>query len=81
MVVKKTGKHALPIHNLIRLAKDAKLKLPSEQERILEEINTFNVRARYNDYKLEFYKKATQEYTEKWYKHSVEVFKWLKKQF
>jgi len=80
LVVKHTGEQALPIHNLIRLARDAGLVVPPDKEAALEEINTFNVRARYNDYKLKFYKKATREYTEKWKKISLEVFQWLKEQ-
>ena len=79
-VVKVTGEQAMPVHNLIRLARDAGIDLPSEKESYLEEINTFNVRARYQDYKLKFYKKATREYTEKWYGRSLEVFQWLKEQ-
>jgi len=79
-VVKATGRQALPIHNLIRLARDAGLNIPPDKEAALEEINTFNIRARYNDYKREFYKKATREYTEEWYKRSLEIFRWLKSQ-
>lgn len=79
-VVKATGEQPLPIHNLVRLARDARLTVPPEKEADLEEINTFNVRARYSDYKLKFYKKATREYTEKWYQRSLDVFKWLKEQ-
>lgn len=79
-VVKATGEQALPTHNLVRLARDAGLTVPPEKEADFEEINTFNIRARYNDYKLKFYKKATREYTEKWYQRSLEVFKWLKEQ-
>ncbi|MBM4401809.1 MAG: HEPN domain-containing protein [Candidatus Cloacimonetes bacterium] len=81
LVVKKTGKHALPTHDLLVLARGSGLGLSSEKRDELSEINTFNIRARYDDYKLKSYKKATREYTEKWYKRSVEVFKWLKKRF
>lgn len=40
----------------------------------LVEITTFNLEARYDDYKLEFYKKATKEYTELWSKKAQLVF-------
>ena len=80
LVVKRTGEQALPVHNLIRLARDAGVKIPPEKEVDLEEINTFNVRARYQDYKLRFYKKATLEYTERWKRRSLEMFQWLKGQ-
>lgn len=77
-VVKKTGEQALPTHDLLLLARKAGLELPPQRREYLSEINTFNVRARYESYKLEFYKKATQEYTRKWHARSMEVFKWLK---
>ena len=80
LVVRRTGEQALPVHNLIRLARDAGVKIPPEKEVDLEEINTFNVRARYQDYKLRFYKKATLEYTERWKRRSLEMFQWLKGQ-
>lgn len=80
MVVKHTGEQALPIHDLLLLARKAGLDLSSQQRDELSEINTFNVRARYDDYKLAFYKKATREYAQKWYPRSMEVFKWLKQQ-
>jgi len=79
-VVKRTGEQALPVHNLIRLARDAGVKIPPKKDADLEEINTFNVRARYSDYKLKFYKKATLEYTERWKRRSLEMFRWLKEQ-
>ena len=43
-------------------------------------INEFNIRARYNDYKLQFYQKATREYTTKWFNKSKKIYKWLKKE-
>lgn len=79
-VVKATGEQAMPTHNLIRLARDAGLNVPPDKEADLEEINTFNVRARYQDYKLKFYKKATLEYTQKWRERSLKIFRWLKEQ-
>ncbi len=44
----------------------------------LKEITTFNIRARYDNIKLEFYKKATREYTEKWFSTAKEGYQWLK---
>ena len=73
LVIRKTKSHALPIHNLLKLASDAKLQLTSNQIKELSLINEFNIRARYNDYKREFYKKATLEYTQNWLK-VCEVF-------
>lgn len=53
-------------HNLVRLATQAKIKITKELEDQLKEITTFNLEARYDDYKFSFYKKATQNYTDYW---------------
>ncbi len=66
------------IHNLLILADKIGLKLTKEQENILKDINTFNIAARYNDAKLNFYKKCTKEYTEKNIEIIEELRKWLK---
>lgn len=60
------NKFAPPVHDLIFLVKKAGIALQKETITLLAEINTFNIRARYEDYKREFYKKATAEYTKKW---------------
>ncbi|HQI73022.1 MAG: HEPN domain-containing protein [Smithella sp.] len=52
------------IHNLIEIAEKAALILSENQKVILEELTTFNLRARYPDYKNRFYKKATRQFTE-----------------
>ena len=57
-VVKNTNWHPLLIHNLLKLAQDAKINLSESTKKDLSTINEFNLRARYNDYKFEFYKKA-----------------------
>lgn len=41
-------------------------------------ITAFNLESRYPDYKREFRKKCTQEFTEKELKKINEVFLWLK---
>ena len=48
------------------------------QEDLLDIITKFNMNARYDDYKKEFYKKCTNEYTEEQIKNIEEVRKWLK---
>jgi len=63
-VTLKTKKHPPLIHDLTKLFFLAKLEPSSEQITSLQEITTFNIRARYDDYKLSFYKKATKKYAE-----------------
>lgn len=52
------------IHHLLRLAEKTDLFLTEEQKDDLLLITTFNINVRYPDYKNEFYKKCTKEYTE-----------------
>ena len=53
------------VHDLVRLAKKANLELEEEQKDILDTLSTFNLRARYDDYKMEFHKKCTKKFTKK----------------
>lgn len=53
-------------HNLVLLAEMAGFQLTQKQKDELKEITTFNLEARYDDYKLAFYKKATQTYAVLW---------------
>jgi len=46
------------IHNLSKLAEQKKLELSDTQKSLLLEINQFNIRVRYPDYKFEFYTKV-----------------------
>lgn len=81
LIVERTGNHALPIHNLEKLAGDAGLKFNQEQITDLKEITSWNLEARYENIKQEFYKKATKEFTALWFVKAKEYFLWLKKQY
>jgi HEPN domain-containing protein len=66
-IIVKSAKTAPPlIHDLIRLAEKAKLPLSEAQINELAEITTFNIEARYDDYKLSFRKKATRRFSLKY---------------
>jgi HEPN domain-containing protein len=78
LIVKKTGNHAPLTHDLRRLAKLAELDLATEQKRYLDTITTFNLNARYDDYKKDFYKKCTAEYAQEWISN-IEILRgWIK---
>lgn len=68
------------IHNLILLSQKAHLKIPTHMQEKIQIINTFNISARYDDYKKSFNKKCTDSYTSKQVKNITEVRKWLKEQ-
>jgi len=80
-IVEKTGKPAPYVHDLLDLANAAKIELSEEQKELLREINTFNIRARYDNYKSEFYKRATKNYTAKHFELADKLYLWLEKRF
>ncbi len=65
------------IHNLSKLAEHTKLQFTPQQQSLLLEINQFNIKARYPDYKFEFYKKCTPEFTEEYFTKIKEMYRWL----
>lgn len=79
LVVRESKKHAPLIHDLADLARLAKLPLSKKQIADLDEITTFNIKARYDDYKLAFYKKATKQYAEKHLDITKQLKLWIKK--
>ncbi len=68
------------IHNLILLSQKANLEVPTEIREKIQTINTFNISARYDDYKRTFDEKCTDDYTDEQVKNVEEVRKWLKEQ-
>lgn len=80
-LVEKNGKNSAPFtHNLIQLAELTEINFTKEQISLLSDINNFNIRARYDDFKRGFYKKATLDFTKKYIKITEELILWLEKQ-
>lgn len=69
--------YAPKTHDLLYLAEKLNLELTEEQEVTLNEITTFNLSTRYDDYKRVFYNKCTDEYTEEQINKIKEVKAWL----
>ncbi len=65
-------------HNLPRLAKAAQIAVTEQQEYDLVRITAFNLEARYPDYKREFIKKCTAEFSTTEIQKIQGVFSWLK---
>jgi HEPN domain-containing protein len=65
--VKRQDDSPLFVHNLVLLAQKAELELSEYELTDLKEISGFNVSARYDTYKREFYHKATAEYAQTWF--------------
>ena len=79
IVVKRTKSAPPLIHDLIRLSEKAKLPLSSHRKNELIELTTFNIAARYDDYKLSFYQKARQTFCVKYLNKTRKLLEWLKK--
>jgi len=79
IVVKSTGAAPPLSHDLVRLAERAGLDLSEPKKNELAEITTFNIAARYDDYKLSFQEKATEEFSLKYLKKTGEILEWLSK--
>lgn len=77
ILVERTRKPAPYLHSLNRLAEFAGIVLTGKQYIELEEISDFNIAGRYDDKKLEFYKKCTKPYTQKYLSITKEIFSWL----
>lgn len=70
--------YTIKSHNLLALAQKCNIELTDEQVEKLKIITQFNISARYEDYKNEFYELCTEEYTTKQIKNIEEVRTWLK---
>lgn len=70
--------HASKSHNLLKLAEECNIELDDDKISILTVINTFNISARYDDYKNEFSKKCTKDYTKEQIDRIDGVREWIK---
>lgn len=77
-IVKDTNQHAPFSHDLRKLRKISGLKLDEEKIKWLDTITTFNLNARYDDYKQEFYRKCTKDFTSQWIDNIKTLRQWIK---
>ena len=81
IVVQENQQVAPYTHDLEKLSKIANLTLTEDQKKNLRIITGFNIEGRYSDIQLQFQEKYTQEYVEKYFKISKNLFKWLQKKY
>lgn len=81
LIVRNTSNPAPYEHNLVRLAETTNIKYSEEHLDLLADITTFNIKARYDDYKNQFYKIATEQYTKKYLLEAEQFILWSKKYF
>jgi HEPN domain-containing protein len=79
--VNKYGKHAPFIHNLYRLAELCNIEMTNEQSDWFDKISSFNINARYDDYKREFYSLCTPDFTKDWIEKIEILRSWIKQMF
>lgn len=63
-IIAETKEEPVYSHDLLVLAKDAKVKLTDDEKDFLAKVNVYNIRTRYQDYKLSLYKKANKNFTQ-----------------
>lgn len=78
LYVKQFKKHAPFTHNLYRLGELIGLEMTDEYSDWFDEITSFNLNARYDDYKKEFYKLCTPDYTNNWIDKIKIIRTWIK---
>ncbi|GHV34392.1 hypothetical protein FACS1894178_1800 [Bacteroidia bacterium] len=54
------------------------MKTPAEMADFLDEITGFNINARYDNYKQDFYKRCTKDYADKWISNIQKLRQWIK---
>lgn len=64
-------------HDLLRLAEKAQVCLTEKQKDILDLLTTFNITARYPDYKQSFYEKCDYDFTTTSIEKIKELRTWL----
>lgn len=80
LIVKNNIEIIPKIHDLNKLIKLTDLNISDEYTDDLDAITTFNIEARYPDYKKEFYKKCTKEFVRTYYEKIIGIRKWLLEQ-
>ena len=79
-VFKNDNKIPPKTHNLLKLAEESSLDLTEAQKLFLDEVNDFNLEVRYPEYRREFYKLCTKEFTTHYFTKIKDFTQWLTSQ-
>jgi len=66
------------IHDLRRIGERAGIEFDDRKLVLVETISQFNIRARYDDYRRNFQKLCTPEYSSTWIENIKEIRLWIK---
>ena len=80
LAAKKGVTSVLKIHDLNKLARVAQLEIDEQMKDLLDVLTSFNIEARYPDYKKEFYKKCTADFSSNYIIKINELRLWLLEQ-
>jgi HEPN domain-containing protein len=76
--VKTQNEYPPMLHDLRRIGEKAGIVFDDDRIIIVETISQFNIRARYDDYKHNFFRLCTREYAEKWLEQINSIRLWIK---
>lgn len=62
---------------MYRLAEISEIEITDEHADWLDTITSFNINARYNDFKREFFKQCTREYADLWIARIKLLKEWI----
>ena len=65
-------------HNLLKISEEAKLEFNEEDILFMNRVTNFNLETRYPDYKMEFFKGCTKEFTEENIKKIKGIYECIK---
>jgi len=66
------------IHDLRRILEKAGVEIDEDKKVILDTVTRFNIKARYDDYKQNFYKLCTDNFTREWVDKIKDTRLWIK---
>lgn len=66
------------IHDLRRILEKAGVDIDEDRKVILDTVTRFNIKARYDDYKQNFYKLCTDSFTKEWVDKIKDTRLWIK---
>ncbi len=76
--IKNQGNYPPLIHDIRRILEKAEVTLTNNQILACDTISRFNINARYDDYKQQFYNLCTKEFTLEWIEEINTLRKWIK---
>jgi len=77
LYVRKLKQHPVFKHDLLLLISKTDIELPSNYDEWLDKVTTFNINARYDDYKQSFYNLCTPDFSNEWIDKIEILRKWL----